>query len=194
MCRCRGRRGQGRPRPEGRREGTGRRPGPAFEGRVEEVRLTPINEHGAVFYRALVGVRNERDAATHEWRLRPGMTADVDVLLRVHDPVWKVPAAALTFQLDPVAQTEAAKAKLGAGRRERPRRWRPVWATAPTASRGRSSCAPADATPRRSRSTNGGIFRSAGVGFRNPPLEPGGHKRPIPRSSSRRRRQNRRGL
>ena len=52
-------------------KGPGGDSGPTFEGHVEEVRLAPINEHGAVFYRALVGVRNERDAATHQWRLRP---------------------------------------------------------------------------------------------------------------------------
>ncbi len=109
-------------------KGPGGDSGPAFEGHVEEVRLAPISERGAVFYRALVGVRNERDAATHEWRLRPGMTADVDVLLRVHDPVWKVPAAALTFQLDPSAQTEAAKTKLARWQTMKDHdQWRPVW-------------------------------------------------------------------
>ena len=109
-------------------KGPGGDAGPAFEGRVEDVRLTPISEHGAVFYRAVVGVRNERDAATHEWRLRPGMTADVDVLLRVHDPGWKMPAAALTFQLDPSAQTDAAKAKLARWQSMKDHdQWRPVW-------------------------------------------------------------------
>ncbi len=108
--------------------GPGGDSGPTFEGRVEEVRLTPIGERGAVFYRAVVGVRNERDAATHEWRLRPGMTADVDVLLRVHDPVWKVPAAALTFQLDPSAQTDAAKAKLARWQSMKDHDlWQPAW-------------------------------------------------------------------
>jgi HlyD family secretion protein len=108
--------------------GPGSDPGPAFAGRVEDVRLTPISEHGAVFYKAVIAVQNERDPATHDWRLRPGMTANVDVLLRVHDSVWKVPAAALSFQFDPVLQSEAAKAKLARWQAMKDHdQWRPVW-------------------------------------------------------------------
>ena len=102
---------------------------PAFAGRVADVRLTPSSEHGAVFYKAVVEVRNERDAATHEWRLRPGMTANVDIRLRVHDPVWKMPAAALTFQPDPAALTDAARAKLARWQEMKNHEWwRPAWA------------------------------------------------------------------
>jgi HlyD family secretion protein len=107
-------------------------PGPdgdaAFTGRVDEIRLAPANERGAVFYRVVVDVRNERKPAAGDWLLRPGLTASVDFLRRVHDPVWKVPAAALNLQVDPAQLTEAARAKL-----ERPRNlpdpqdWRPVW-------------------------------------------------------------------
>jgi HlyD family secretion protein len=109
-------------------KGPGADAGPKFAGRVEEVRLTPTTEHGAVFYKAVVAVRNERDAATNVWRLRPGMTADVDVVLRVHDSVWTIPAAALTFQVDPSEQTAAAKAKLAHWQAMKDHdQWRPVW-------------------------------------------------------------------
>ena len=108
--------------------GPGGDDGPAFSGIVEEVRLSPGNERGAVFYTAVVGVRNERDAATHEWRLRPGMTANVDILLRVHEAVWKMPAAALTFQLDPAAQSDAARARLAHWQEvNNHEQWRPIW-------------------------------------------------------------------
>jgi HlyD family secretion protein len=109
-------------------KGPGDDSAPHFAGRVEDIRLMPTGEHGAVFYRAVVDVQNQRDAASHDWRLRPGMTADVDVLLRVHEPVWKVPAAALTFQPDPSTQTDAAKARLARwqGMKDRDL-WRPVW-------------------------------------------------------------------
>jgi HlyD family secretion protein len=100
----------------------------ALSGRVEAVHLTPSSERGAVFYEAVVGVRNDRDSATRAWRLRPGMTANVDVQVRVHDPVWKMPASALTFQPDPAAQTEAARAKLARWQEMKDRDWwRPVW-------------------------------------------------------------------
>jgi hypothetical protein len=109
-------------------KGPGADEGLALSGRVEAVHLTPNSEHGAVFYKAIVDVKNERDAATRAWQLRPGMTANVDVQVRVHDSVWMMPAAALTFQLDPVAQTEAARAKLMRWQERKDRDgWRPVW-------------------------------------------------------------------
>ena len=105
---------------------------PAFAGRVREVRLTPGSEHGAVFYKAVVDVTNERDAASHEWKLRPGMTANVDVLVRTHEDVWKMPAAALTFQPDPATLTDATRAKLARLQAMKNHDWwRPVWVPGP---------------------------------------------------------------
>ena len=69
---------------------------PVFSAKVEDIRLTPINAHGAVFYEAIIEVKNEQDPDTHEWRLRPGMTASVDIIRREHEKVWKVPTAALS--------------------------------------------------------------------------------------------------
>ncbi len=101
---------------------------PAFAGRVEEIRLTPSAERGAVFYTVVVGVRNERDSGTRDWRLRPGMTANVDLLLRVHEAAWKMPVAALTFQPDPSSQSDAARAKLARWQQRKDADWwRPVW-------------------------------------------------------------------
>ncbi len=109
-------------------KGPGADDGPTLAGRVEAVHLTPSSEHGAVFYKAVVGVRNDRDPVTRAWRLRPGMTANVDVQVRVHDAVWKMPAAALSFPLDPVGQTEMARAKLARWQEMKDRDWwRPVW-------------------------------------------------------------------
>lgn len=96
----------------------------AFRGRVEEVRLTPTSEHGAVFYKAIVNVRNERDPATSDWRLRPGLTASVEFVRRVHPAAWKLPSAALSFQPDPATLTEAAVARLTQLPDER---WKAVW-------------------------------------------------------------------
>jgi HlyD family secretion protein len=101
--------------------------GPSFRGRVEDVRLTPASDRGAVFYKVLIEVDNVRDPATNEWRLRPGQTATVDVLRRVHESVWKVPAAALNFQ--PEGELSGpAKAKLATWQ-ARPdfAQWRAVW-------------------------------------------------------------------
>ena len=100
---------------------------PVFHGEVAEIRLTPISDRGAVFYKVLIDVQNEVNPATKEWRLRPGQTATVDILRRVHESVWKMPSAALNFQ--PEGELSgAARAKLAAWQ-ARPdfAQWRTVW-------------------------------------------------------------------
>ena len=87
---------------------------PVFHGQVEEIRLTPINDRGAVFYKVLIDVQNEVNPATKEWRLRPGQTATVDILRRVHESVWKMPSAALNFQPEGEV-SRVPGAKLAAG-------------------------------------------------------------------------------
>jgi len=99
---------------------------PTFVGKVEDIRLVPINDHGAVYYKVIIDARNERNA-DGDWHLRPGLTANVEILRRSHDGVWKMPGAALNFQLEgkPMA---AAQAKLQQWQ-EKPDRqlWRSVW-------------------------------------------------------------------
>lgn len=98
-----------------------------FEGQVLEIRQ-PSNVHGAVFYDTVIDVANQRDPKTGEWKLRPGMTAAVDIILRKHTNVWKVPTPALSLQLDEHYQTEAARAKLAEWQnRSDHEDWRPVW-------------------------------------------------------------------
>jgi len=98
-----------------------------FTGQVLEIRQ-PSNLHGAVFYETVIDVANQRDPKTGEWQLRPGMTAAVDVILRKHTGVWKVPTAALSLQLDEHYQTEAARARLAQWQSRDDRDdWKPVW-------------------------------------------------------------------
>jgi HlyD family secretion protein len=85
---------------------------PAYHGEVDDIRLTPTSEHGAVYYRVVINARNERAPATGDWMLRPGLTASVDVIRRTHEAVWKLPTAALNFQPPPSLETEAARARL----------------------------------------------------------------------------------
>jgi HlyD family secretion protein len=99
-----------------------------FKGKVQEIRPMPANLHGAVFYEVLIDVANRRDAKTNEWELRPGMTAAVDIILRRHEDVWKMPTEALSLQLDEAYQTEAARAKLARWHaRSDADDWKPVW-------------------------------------------------------------------
>jgi HlyD family secretion protein len=98
-----------------------------FTGRLLEIRQ-PSTVHGAVFYDTIIDAANQRDPKTREWQLRPGMTAAVDIILRKHVNVWKVPTAALSLQLDEHYQTEAARTKLADWQnRSDPSDWKPVW-------------------------------------------------------------------
>ncbi len=83
-----------------------------FTGKVADMRLLPTSDRGAIFYRVVVDVANRKDAASGDWQLRPGMTASVDVVVRRHDQVWKVPLSAVNFHMPDEYQTEPARAKL----------------------------------------------------------------------------------
>lgn len=66
-------------------------PGERFEGTIRQVRLAPINVQNVVTYNVVVGVENK------DLRLKPGMTANVSVVVARRDQVLKVPNAALRF-------------------------------------------------------------------------------------------------
>lgn len=95
-----------------------------FDGTVTEIRPMPSNLRGAVYYETLIEVANPKDAKTGEWKLRPGMTATVDIVLRKHPHAWKLPTQALAFHIEERDQSEAAKVKLARGG---PDGWQTVW-------------------------------------------------------------------
>ncbi|HTK30457.1 MAG TPA: efflux RND transporter periplasmic adaptor subunit [Candidatus Saccharimonadaceae bacterium] len=68
-------------------------PDDEFGGKVAQVRLEPITDQGVVTYTTVIETRNP------DLKLRPGMTANVSVLVEKRDSVLKVPAAALRFRL-----------------------------------------------------------------------------------------------
>jgi HlyD family secretion protein len=101
---------------------------PVFTGKVEEVRLTPAADRGAIFYKVIVEASNQRDPATRAWRLRPGQTASVEIVRRAHTGTWKVPAAALQFHPDNALLSDAARARAQRGPElPHPEQWRTVW-------------------------------------------------------------------
>jgi HlyD family secretion protein len=102
--------------------------GERFRGTVSEVSPMPTRLHGLVFYETLIAADNNRDSATGQWTLRPGMTASVTLLLRTRAEAWKVPSGALEYEPAKGERTGAAMAKL-ARWDARPDRdsWRPVW-------------------------------------------------------------------
>jgi macrolide-specific efflux system membrane fusion protein len=83
-----------------------------FRGTVKETRPLATNIKGAVYYTTIIDVANQKDPATGEWRLRPGMTVSLDIVRREHKNVWRVPSAALNFQMDDAYLTDAARTRL----------------------------------------------------------------------------------
>jgi HlyD family secretion protein len=99
-----------------------------FRGKVKETRPLAVNVKGAAYYDAVIEVANQKDAQTGEWRLRPGMTASVDIVRREHKNVWKVPSAALNFQLDEAYQSEAAQTRLAQWKQRADHgQWQTLW-------------------------------------------------------------------
>lgn len=101
---------------------------PKYCGTIEDIHLMPSTEHGAVYYQVEIDTRNERDDPSDDWKLRPGLTASVDIIRRSHRQAWKVPSAALTFEPAENQQSADARKKL-AGRDSLPHpdEWQTVW-------------------------------------------------------------------
>lgn len=99
-----------------------------FRGTVREIRPLATNVKGAVFYDAVVEIVNEKDPKSGEWRLRPGMTASVDLVRAEHKNVWRAPSAALNFTLDEAYHSDAARDRLARWRlRPDAARWATLW-------------------------------------------------------------------
>ncbi|MCP9455739.1 MAG: efflux RND transporter periplasmic adaptor subunit [Nitrospira sp.] len=78
-------------------------PGAQFHGVIQQMRLAPVTVQNVVTYNVVVEVDNQ------DLRLRPGMTANVAIVVARKDGVLKVPNAALRFrppQKDRVEYTE----------------------------------------------------------------------------------------
>lgn len=82
-------------------------PGVQFAGVIRQVRLAPINVQNVVTYNVVLAVDNK------DLRLKPGMTANVSIVVAQKDQVLKVPNAALRFSPPP---GERAEGSSGGGR------------------------------------------------------------------------------
>jgi HlyD family secretion protein len=80
-------------------------PGVPFAGTIRQVRLAPINVQNVVTYNVVVGVDNK------DLRLKPGMTANVSIVVAQRDNVLKVPNAALRFVPPQPDQGESRRAE-----------------------------------------------------------------------------------
>jgi HlyD family secretion protein len=67
-------------------------PGEQFRGKIRQVRNAPVSVQNVVTYDVVVGVDNS------DLRLKPGMTANVSIVVARKDEIIKVPNAALRFK------------------------------------------------------------------------------------------------
>ena len=94
-------------------------PGVPFSGIIRQVRLAPINVQNVVTYNVVVGVDNK------DLRLKPGMTANVSIVVAQRDHVLKVPNAALRFVPPKSDLPEAGGRAIPSGASSS--RGRPIW-------------------------------------------------------------------
>ena len=74
-------------------------PGKTFTGTVEQIRNEPVNENNVVTYNVVVLTENS------ELKLKPGMTAQVKIVVADKDNVLRVPTSAIRFVPPPSANT-----------------------------------------------------------------------------------------
>lgn len=77
-------------------------PGMTFRGKVEQVRNEPVNENNVVTYNVVVLTENK------ELKLKPGMTAEVRIVVADKKNVLRVPTAAIRFIPPPSAEVESS--------------------------------------------------------------------------------------
>jgi HlyD family secretion protein len=86
-------------------------PNRTFRGKVGQVRNAPITVQNVVTYDTVIAVENE------DMKLKPGMTANVSVIVAQRQGILKLPSAALRYR-----PADAAKPAAGAGGGARPQR------------------------------------------------------------------------
>ena len=79
-------------------------PGKDFDGKIQEMRLNPVNVQNVVTYNVVINVNNP------EQTLKPGMTANLTITIDERNNVLKVPNSALRF-----TPQDANRQRTGAG-------------------------------------------------------------------------------
>jgi len=144
-----------------------------FGGKISEVRLEPQTVQNVVTYGVIVGVANP------QLKLKPGMTANLTMVVEEHDDVLTVPNAALRFS--PTGMTQEKLAELlkntaggGAPPELPPSQGSAVAAVPPAASTGNAEATPRGNRGGRGRGGNGGSGGDAVAGAPSPEARGGG--------------------
>jgi HlyD family secretion protein len=82
-----------------------------FHGQVIQVRNSPVTVQNVVTYDTVIAVNN------HDLKLKPGMTANVSIIVAQRDDALKIPNAALRFRPPDATNATPARASSGGGNR-----------------------------------------------------------------------------
>ena len=84
-------------------------PGKDFDGKIEQMRLNPVNVQNVVTYNVVIDVSNP------DQKLKPGMTANLTITIDERNNVLKVPNSALRFTPQDATTTRQRTGGAGAG-------------------------------------------------------------------------------
>src|SRR5215217_6306540 len=91
-------------------------PGKEFQGKIEEMRLNPVNVQNVVTYNVVI------DVANPDQKLKPGMTANLTITIDERNNVLKVPNSALRFTPQDATRQRRSGAGQGQGQGQGRRR------------------------------------------------------------------------
>jgi HlyD family secretion protein len=131
-----------------------------FTGKISEVRLEPQTVQNVVTYGVIVGVENP------QLKLKPGMTANLTMVVDEHDNVLMVPNAALRFTPTGMTPEKIAEILKNAPAPPAPPELPPAQgsAAAPPVASATPDAGGAEASPGTSRGGRGGGGRGGGSG------------------------------
>lgn len=84
-------------------------PGKDFDGKIQQMRLNPVNVQNVVTYNVVIDVSNP------DQKLKPGMTANLTITIDERNNVLKVPNSALRFTPTDASGQAAGRSANGAG-------------------------------------------------------------------------------
>ncbi len=88
-------------------------PNRQFHGKVSQIRNSPVNQQSVVTYITIIDVLNE------DLKLKPGMTANVSIIVASHENAVRIPNSALRVRIpDSLLPAPVAKGKTIAATRE----------------------------------------------------------------------------
>src|SRR5215211_221071 len=91
-------------------------PGKEFQGKIEQMRLNPVNVQNVVTYNVVIDVDNP------DQKLKPGMTANLTITIDERNNVLKVPNSALRFTPQDVNRQRTGASADGQGQGQGQRR------------------------------------------------------------------------